>query len=214
LPIEIRDPSAVLQLVYIDDVVAAIERELESSNGPGGFSFAEATPVYETSVGAVADSIREIHDGRLSGLIPDLSNDLVRKLASTYLSYLDMENISIPAVMRRDERGWLFELVKSSMGGQIFVSTTKPGKKRGNHYHDSKVEKFCVVKGKARISLKRINDGKRVEYNVDGEEVRIVDIPPGYTHSIENIGNQDCVTIFWANEIFDSSHSDTYSCEV
>jgi UDP-2-acetamido-2,6-beta-L-arabino-hexul-4-ose reductase len=116
--------------------------------------------------------------------------------------------------MKRDERGRLFELVKSKGLGQIFVSTTKPGKKRGNHYHHTKVEKFCVVQGRARISLRKIDGPERIDYLVDGEEVKIVDIPPGYTHSIENVGDSDCITIFWANEIFDPSKSDTYFLEV
>jgi UDP-2-acetamido-2,6-beta-L-arabino-hexul-4-ose reductase len=37
-----------------------------------------------------------------------------------------------------------------------------------------------------------------------------VDIPPGYTHSIENVGNGEMVTIFWAVEIFNQDNPDTY----
>lgn len=214
LPITVRDPLASLRLIYIDDVVEAIAKEIESADGPQGFAFAEAGPVHETTVGGAADRIKQIHDSRHSGLLPDLSDPLIRKLNSTYLSYLEPGELPVAAAMKRDERGWLFELVKSTQGGQIFVSTTKPGKKRGNHFHDMKAEKFCVVKGKARISLRRIDSDARVDFDVDGEEVRIVDIPPGYTHSIVNTGTEDCVTIFWANEIFDSAHPDTYFREV
>jgi UDP-2-acetamido-2,6-beta-L-arabino-hexul-4-ose reductase len=214
LPISVRDPLAVLRLVYIDDVVAAIIRELESAEALRGFAFAEAAPVYETTVGGVADTLQAIHDGRLSGLLPDFSDELTKKLNSTYLSYLEPSDLPFPASMKRDERGWLFELVKSRHGGQIFVSTTKPGMKRGNHFHDTKVEKFCVVRGMARISLRRVDCDERLDFDVSGEEVRIVDIPPGYTHSIVNTGKEDCVTIFWANEIFDQTRPDTYFREV
>jgi len=213
-PIAIRDPAAVLRLIYIDDAVEAISLELGKKEGTPGFAFAEAGPIYKTTVGTVADIIRSIHDGRLSGMLPDFSNPLVKKLNSTYLSYLDPQDMPVPAAMKRDDRGWLFELVKSTQGGQIFVSTTKPGKRRGNHFHDTKVEKFCVVRGKARISLRRIDDVARHDFDVDGDNVQIVDIPPGYTHSIVNTGGDDCVTIFWANEIFDQSRPDTYSQEV
>jgi UDP-2-acetamido-2,6-beta-L-arabino-hexul-4-ose reductase len=214
LPITIRDPQAPLRLVYIDDVVEAIASEVESANGSKSFDFAEAGPVHETTVGGAAYMIKQIHDSRYSGLLPDFSDSLVRKLNSTYLSYLEAGELPVAAAMKRDERGWLFELVKSSQGGQIFVSATKPGKKRGNHFHDTKVEKFCVVKGKARISLRRIDSDVRLDFDVDGEEVRIVDIPPGYTHSIVNTGTEDCVTIFWANEIFNPAQPDTYFQEV
>jgi UDP-2-acetamido-2,6-beta-L-arabino-hexul-4-ose reductase len=214
LPISINDPSARLRLVYIDDVVEAIARELLDDGGEAGFAYAEAGPVYETTVGELASAIRALHEGRLTGLLPDLSDPFTRKLNSTFLSYLEPIDLPVPASMKRDERGWLFELVKSASAGQVFVSTTRPGKGRGNHFHDTKVEKFCVVRGKARISLRRVDGAERHDFDVDGEDVRIVDIPPGYTHSILNIGDDDCVTIFWANEIFDPAHPDTYHLEV
>ncbi len=214
LPISIRDPAAPLKLLYVDDAVNAVLREIAVTASAAGFAFASAEPVHETTVGAVAETIEKIRDGRRSGLLPDFSDPLVKKLNSTFLSYLEPEELPVAAEMKRDERGWLFELVKSPNAGQIFVSTTKPGKKRGNHYHDTKVEKFCVVRGMARISLRRIDGRERIDFDVNGENVRMVDIPPGYTHSIENIGSDDCVTIFWANEIFDPGRSDTYFQEV
>lgn len=214
LPISIRDPAAALRLVYIDDVVDAILRELGESSGAGGFAFAEARPVHETTVGALASMIEGIRDSRTTGILPDLADPLTKKLNSTYLSYLEPDAIPVPALVKSDERGWLFELIKSPASGQIFVSTTKPGKKRGNHFHDTKVEKFCVVMGKARISLRKADGDERFDFDVDGQAIKIVDIPPGYTHSIVNTGDEDCVTIFWANEIFDPARPDTYFLEV
>ena len=214
LPIAILDPSVPLRLIYIDDVVDAIVKEIESNSVNNGYAFAEAGPVYDTTVGAVAECIRTIHLGRLSFSLPDFSDPFAKKLNSTYLSYLDPQAIPVKALMKRDERGWLFELVKSTKCGQIFVSTTKPGRKRGNHFHDTKVEKFCVVSGKARISLRNIDSDMGHDFDVDGEEIMILDIPPGYTHSIVNTGDEDCVTIFWSNEIFDKARPDTYSREV
>lgn len=214
LPIMVRDPAAPLRLLYVDDAAEAIIEELSNAGEGGGFAYAEAGPVYDTTVGSVAETIKALHDGRFSGLLPDFSNPLIKKLNSTYLSYLEPTELALPAAMRRDERGWLFELVKSRQGGQIFVSTTKPGKRRGNHFHDTKVEKFVVVRGKARVSLRRIDGSERLDFDVDGENVQIIDIPPGYTHSIVNTGDEDCVTIFWANEIFDQSRPDTYFREV
>ena len=60
------------------------------------------------------------------------------------------------------------------------------------------------------IRLRHINDTKAIEYLVRGDEYRVVDIPPGYTHSIENVGDSEMVTLFWANEIFDPNQPDTY----
>jgi UDP-2-acetamido-2,6-beta-L-arabino-hexul-4-ose reductase len=44
--------------------------------------------------------------------------------------------------------------------------------------------------------------------------VEIVDIPPGYTHSIENLSDGEMILLVWANQIFDPQLPDTHSCEV
>jgi len=53
-----------------------------------------------------------------------------------------------------------------------------------------------------------------LEYYVSGEKLEVVDIPTGYTHNIENLGECDMVTIMWANECFDPEKPDTYFLEV
>ncbi len=212
LPIEVRDPEAPLRLLYIDDAVEAIVRELKTELK--GFGFAAAGPVYETIVGKVAAMIREIHEHRLQGRVGNYADPLYKKLATTYLSYIDLPNLAMAPEMKSDARGWLFELLKSETSGQIFVSTTKPGMVRGNHYHDTKVEKFCLIKGKARISLRKVNDVQRFDFDVDDAHIQVIDIPPGYTHSIQNTGNEDCIVLFWANEIMHPEKPDTYRLEV
>ena len=212
LPIQINDPDWPIQLVYIDDVVAAILREIAGKSQ--GFGFAEAGPVHEITVGALASLIYGLEEARHTSILPDFANPLVKKLNSTYLSYLEMAQLPLAANLKSDERGWLFELIKSHTAGQIFVSTTKPGKKRGNHYHDTKVEKFCVISGQARISFRLVDSNQRHYIDVNGSNIQIIDIPPGYTHSIENTGEVDCVTLFWANEIFNPALPDTYFLEV
>ena len=102
------------------------------------------------------------------------------------------------------------KLVKSPDFGQIFVSTTKPGVTRGNHYHDTKVEKFCLIRGRGVIRFRDIESAEIIEYSVNDREIQIVDIPPGLTHSIENTGSDEMIVLFWANEIFNPEHPDTY----
>jgi UDP-2-acetamido-2,6-beta-L-arabino-hexul-4-ose reductase len=141
-------------------------------------------------------------------------------LYSTYISFYDPADLAYPVELKTDNRGWLFELVKSPHAGQIFVSRTRPGITRGNHYHDTKIEKFCVIQGEGVIRLRPLTSDVRpltsdlIEYLVNDREIRVVDIPPGYTHSIENIGSTDMLTLFWANEIFDPQRPDTYPLAV
>jgi UDP-2-acetamido-2,6-beta-L-arabino-hexul-4-ose reductase len=112
--------------------------------------------------------------------------------------------------MKSDERGSLAEFLKSPSMGQIFVSRTKPGIIRGDHYHHTKTEKFFVLEGEAVIRFRHIEEDEILEYPVNGEKYQVVDIPPGYTHSIENVGKGVLVTLFWASEMFDTEKPDTY----
>ena len=98
--------------------------------------------------------------------------------------------------------------------GQFFISSTKAGVTRGNHYHDTKVEKFLVLEGDALIRLRNLGTGERVEYPVHGEDWKVIDIPPGWTHSIQNVGASEMIVLFWASEVFDAERPDTYSAEV
>ena len=113
-----------------------------------------------------------------------------------------------------ENRGHLFEIIKSNIGGQIFFSHTKSGFTRGNHFHRRKVERFCVIQGDAIIRLRRIGTDKIIEYIVNGNQSVIVDIPVFYTHNITNIGGENLLTLFWTNEFFNPEDSDTYYEEV
>ncbi|MGI9427953.1 MAG: NAD-dependent epimerase/dehydratase family protein [Bythopirellula sp.] len=209
MEITISDRSKELTLVYVDEVVERLSSHLDQEPSQAE-TWGTLSQTFCISLGDLADRLREIHDVRVTKKIPDFSDDLTRKLYSTYLSFLKSDGFAYPAEMRTDERGWLFELVKSDSFGQIFVSTTHPGITRGNHYHDSKIEKFCVVQGRGMIRFRHVDSHEVIEYPVDDTDIRIVDIPPGYTHSIENIGDTEMLTLFWANEVFDPEAPDTY----
>jgi UDP-2-acetamido-2,6-beta-L-arabino-hexul-4-ose reductase len=116
----------------------------------------------------------------------------------------------VPLERRADERGSLFEAVRSLNAGQTFFSTTQPQITRGNHYHTRKVERFLVVKGQAVIRMRRLFSDEVLEYPVTGDEPCYVDMPTLYTHNITNIGDGELMTLFWANEIFDSGDADTF----
>jgi UDP-2-acetamido-2,6-beta-L-arabino-hexul-4-ose reductase len=211
LPIEISDPAFRIDLSYVDDVVAALVAETDKI-GSGGFSIAEPVLSQNISLGELAALIRTFKEQRTSLLIPDFGDPFVRKLYATYLSFLPKDRFAYDLHKREDPRGSLAEFVKTSGAGQIFVSRTKPGITRGNHFHHTKVEKFLVVEGEGVIRFRSIEpgtDGEILEYPVRGEDYRVVDIPPGYTHSIENTGTSVMVTLFWSSEVFDPARPDT-----
>ena len=116
--------------------------------------------------------------------------------------------------MHTDERGSFTEFLRSPERGQVSVNISKPGIVKGNHWHHTKNEKFLVVKGQGLIRLRRIDSQEVLEYPVSGDKLEVVDIPVGYTHSIENVGSEDMITVMWANEAFDPDHPDTYFLKV
>jgi len=211
--IQINDPSTVMNLVYIDDVVEELINALEGKENRVGL-FCKVPVVHTVSLGEIADLIYFFKESRENGMIPDMSNSFVKKLYSTYLSYLPKDQFSYKLNMNVDRRGSFTEFLKIPDRGQISINVTKPGVTKGNHWHHTKSEKFLVVSGKGVIRFRRIDSDEVLEYFVSGEEMKVIDVPAGYAHNIENLGDTDLVTIIWANELFDSKKADTYYLEV
>jgi UDP-2-acetamido-2,6-beta-L-arabino-hexul-4-ose reductase len=208
LPISISDPEREMQFVYVDDLMRCFLAELQAA-APGGVQHREATPTYPVTLGRLAELLHFFRQSRQTLRIPDFNDAFSYKLYSTYLSYLAPDDFAYDLTKHTDPRGSLAEFIKSPSSGQIFVSRTKPGITRGNHFHHLKTEKFLVLEGQAIIRFRHIHNNEVLEYRVDGEDYRVVDIPPGYTHSIENVGSETLVTLFWASEIFDPEKPDT-----
>jgi UDP-2-acetamido-2,6-beta-L-arabino-hexul-4-ose reductase len=213
LPIQISDSSKSLDLVHVDDVVGEFRTHLGAST-PAGVTRGTVAPVFRTTLGELADHLRAFRASRTTLLLADTADPFVRRLLSTYTSYIPPDQLSYGLHVRTDQRGSLAELLKAPSFGQIFVSRTLPGITRGNHYHDLKVEKFCVLEGDAVIRFQSVLGGDVVQHRVSGAEYRVVDIPPGMAHSIENVGQGEMVVLFWACEVFDPARPDTYATEV
>lgn len=211
-PISLSDPKKTVELVYIDDVISAFFDCLDRP--PHGCEYRDVSPSFVVSLGDLARQIEMFRDSRHSLLLPDFSDPFTKRLYATYISYLEENDFAYNLIIREDPRGELAEFLKQAHFGQLFVSRTKPGITRGNHFHHTKVEKFLVVEGDAVIRFRRIYGDEIIEYRVSGRDFKVVDIPPGYTHSIENVGPGELITIFWAGEVFDPKVSDTYPLDV
>ncbi len=211
--VHIIDPKRVVELVYIDDVVKAFLDNIKDKPENGVY-YNNVTPVFKVTVKKLVEIIKGFKNTRSDLTIPDFSDPFIKRLYATYLSYLPQDKFAYQPEIKIDNRGILAELLKSQASGQIFVSRTKPGITRGNHFHDTKVEKFCVLDGEAIIRFRDVRGKDVIEYQVSGKKITIVDIPPGYTHSIENIGQKELIVLFWANEIYDPENPDTHRLEV
>lgn len=213
LPIQVNDRNVAMSLVYIDDVVEELINALNGKENRIG-DFCEVPVVYNTSLGKIVDLIYSFRNSREERSIPNMSDELTKKLYSTYLSYLPKDKFSYPLETHVDKRGSFTEFIRTPDRGQVSVNISKPGIIKGNHWHHTKNEKFLVVSGKGVIRFRKIDSDEVLEYYVSGDRMEVVDIPTGYAHNIENLGDTDMVTIMWANECFNPEKPDTYFLEV
>ena len=213
IPITVNDPAAPITLVYIDDVLEAFLGVLVGQVLRDGV-FCTVPSVYSTTVGEVAGLIRSFRAGRGDLSLPVVEDGLAKKLYATYLSFLPEDAFSYSLTMHCDARGSFTEFLRTPERGQVSINISKPGITKGNHWHHTKHEKFLVVSGRAVIRFRKVGAGKVLTYDVSGERLEVVDIPPGYTHSITNSGEGDLVTVIWVSEPYIPAHPDTWFEEV
>ena len=215
LPIEVRDESAEVTLVYIDDVVNSFIKCLQEERS-APFSIRHIEPSYTKTLGQIVSLIRSFRNETGNLFVPNQVDCFEKKLYATYLSALPEDGFSYPLLTHRDERGSFTEILHTVERGQVSVNVSKPGITKGQHWHNTKHEKFLVVSGKGEINFRVADDpsAKVISYKVSSENLEVVRIPPGYTHNIVNVGATDMVTVMWANEVFDPQNPDTFRLEV
>jgi UDP-2-acetamido-2,6-beta-L-arabino-hexul-4-ose reductase len=217
IPIKINDPSAIIRLVYIDDVVSSFIALLSggdlASSHKNTFSV-NVEPEYSLTVGALAQQIERFKASRISMITEPVGTGLVRCLYSTYVSYLPTNYFNYTVQQHEDERGMFVEMLKTSNAGQFSFFTAYPGVTRGGHFHHSKTEKFLIIKGNACFRFRHMLTGEYYEIYTSGEQSEIVETVPGWSHDVTNVGNDDLICMLWANEIFDRDNPDTFGCAI
>jgi UDP-2-acetamido-2,6-beta-L-arabino-hexul-4-ose reductase len=212
LPVTVNDADSPLRLVHVDAVVDAFVQLLEGGDRQSGL--VDAGPVFETTVGKLADLLSGFAASRTSLVVPRGGTGFIRALYSTYVSYLPPEAFAFDVPTHVDQRGEFVEMVKTPDCGQVSYFTVRPGFTRGEHYHHCKSEKFLVLRGRARFAFRNIDTGDTHAVDVSGGRGRIVETAPGWTHNITNTGDEELVVMVWANEIFDQSRPDTFAMKV
>ena len=212
IPIKVTNPAMPLTLVYVDDVLLRFINLMDgAADVLDANSFSLVTPQYTKTVGEVARLIQAFKDSRQNLLIERVGAGLVRALYATYVSYLPPEAFSYDVPMYRDTRGAFAEILRTHDCGQFSYFTALPNVTRGGHYHQSKTEKFLVVKGRARFKFRHMISGETHELTTSDQKTEIVETLPGWAHDITNIGMDEMVVILWANEVFNPLHPDTFA---
>ena len=210
LPIRVNDPSVVMHLVYIDDVVDELIGALSGDEHRAG-DFCEVPVVHTITLGGIVELLYSFRDMQQDLEVPDLGDAFTKKLYSTYLSYLPKERFCYPLKMNVDNRGSFTEIIRTPDRGQFSVNISKPGITKGEHWHHTKNEKFVVVSGHGLVQLRKIGTDEVINFEVSGEKMEVVEMIPGYTHNIINLSDtEDLVTFMWANEAFNPERPDTY----
>lgn len=210
LPIEIHDENAEIRLVYVDDMVEIFWNILQQKYKPNNSIF-HIEPEYKITVGQLAETLKGFKQSRQTLITDEVGTGLKRALYSTYLSFFQPNQFDYTVQKHGDSRGVFVEMLKTPHTGQFSYFTAHPGITRGGHYHHTKNEKFLVIKGHALFKFKHLITGEYYELKTNGEEVRIVETVPGWTHDITNIGDDELIVMLWANEIFDREKPDTYA---
>ena len=221
LPITVSDPAVELELLYIDDLVAAMLDALEGRecrcNYDGltpvpGDRFCRVPITHRVTLGQIVELLEDFRNQPQTLVMPRIpAGSFAKKLYSTYLSYLPRSKVAFPLKMNVDHRGSFTELLKTADCGQFSVNISGAGITKGQHWHHSKWEFFMVVAGRGLIQQRKIGSDEVLEFEVCGEKIEAVHMLPGYTHNIINLSETDnLVTVMWANEAFDPGHPDTY----
>ena len=210
--ITINDESKELTLAYIDDVCEELIRCLNGNPAKEG-EFCIVPITHIKKLGEIADTIGSFKYKYNGIFVPETGDEFIKKLYATYTSYLEKDDLIVDLVNHEDHRGNFCELIRTEKFGQVSISTTKPNIERGKHYHHTKIERFMVIKGQAKISFEHIVTHEKMEITVSDEKLQYVTIPVGYEHKVENIGKGELVLLMWASELYDGEKSDTYTLQ-
>ncbi len=201
--------DGLLKLIYVGDLVQEI---IEAINSNDNTHELKINHRHEAKVSEILTLINYFHDCYFQkGEIPKLESKFEHQLFNTFRCYLDVKSyFPKKFIKHEDERGAFVEIARLGISGQTSFSTTQPGVTRGNHFHTRKIERFAVIKGKAKIELRRVGTDEVLSFDLDGEMPAYVDMPIWYTHNIKNIGSDELYTIFWIDEPYNPLDSDTY----
>lgn len=202
------DNDKEVSLIYVGDLIDEIIKILNNDSEIN----LKTSIIFNYSISDVLTKLNKFNDIYCKyGQIPKIESHFDLCLFNTFRSYININSFfPRPHNEHNDDRGIFSELTRAFSKGQTSFSITKKGVVRGNHFHTRKIERFSVIKGKAKIELREILSDKKIEFVIDGANPCYIDIPIWYTHYIKNIGDEDLITVFWINEHYNEDTSDTY----
>ncbi len=228
-PFTVNDRNAMVELLYIDDLVEGMfdlleghEQHCEYTDSDGNAvlepilcddgKYCVVPVTHKVTLGEIVDLLEEFKAQPTTLMMPKMPDgSFAKKLYSLYLTYLPTDKFKYALKMNADNRGSFTELLHTADCGQVSVNISKPGITKGQHWHNSKWELFIVVAGHGLIQERNINTGETVEFEVSGDKIEAIHMIPGWTHNIINLSEtENLVTVMTCNEIFNPEKPDTF----
>ncbi len=199
--------DGVVKMIYVNELIEEIFTLIKSKkNGKVDIPYN-----HEIKVSELLSKLKVFREEYMErGEFPSINTPLDLALFNTFRCYVPADYYPRPFVKHTDDRGYFVEIVRANTSGQFSFSTTKPGITRGNHFHTRKAERFAIIKGKGKISLRKIDSDEVIDYYIDGDKPAYVDMPIWYTHNISNVGDEEMIALFWINEPYNAEDADTY----
>ena len=197
-----------INLIYIDALIDSFLKLIKIKKKTNIFQkIKNSKKIY---VKSLANKLLEFKKKIDNSEIPILKNDFEKNLYSTFLSYMHQKKGFFNVKRNIDVRGEFTELFKNKLIGQVSFFSINKNQVRGQHYHDSKTEKFFLIEGKVKFDFLNIISKKKYSIIITKNTSRVIFTLPGWSHKIKNIGNETAIFAVWSNEIFDRNKPDTY----
>ena len=214
--IDVNSNNKIIRLYYIDDLVKFFFKKFilnfkSFKNNKKQKIYKKFSPIKFIKVNELEKKIKNFESKRNSLFLPNLRSSFDKKLYSTFLTYIPIKKFTYKIFPKIDKRGLFCEIFKNQNFGQISYLTINPKQTRGEHFHNTKVEKFLLISGKCRFHFKDQNTKKEKIILCDSKKPQIVETIPGWVHKIYNTTNKLAIVMIWTNEVFDANNPDTYA---
>ena len=213
---KVKSNNKKINLYYIDDLVKLLFRKFvlnysKFHSKKKQIIISKFKPIKSIKVNQIESKIIDFENSRKNLLLPNIKSQFDKKLYSTYLTYLPTKKFTYNLNQHLDKRGIFCEVFKHKNFGQISFLTINPHQIRGEHFHNTKVEKFLLISGKCKFKFNDQNSSKKITISCDSKNPKIVETIPGWVHKIYNPSNKLAIVMIWTNEVFDVNNPDTYS---
>ena len=119
-------------------------------------TWASVKPIYNITVGNLADQIYDLHSKHRSLEVSKVGKGLIRRLYSTYMSYLPTKYFSYEIPGHRDARGTFVEFIKTEDRKKLLYRISRCNTRRALPSHKN----GTVLRGEALLDLETCIQGK------------------------------------------------------